>query len=65
MDSAKVIKLVEADGWFKVRAAGSHHHFKDATKSGLVTVPHPLIDARIKELDDWRGTTEALTSECP
>ncbi|MFJ2459131.1 type II toxin-antitoxin system HicA family toxin [Pseudomonas neuropathica] len=30
-----------ADGWSLVRVRGSHHHFKQPVKPGLVTVPHP------------------------
>ena len=44
MRSAKVIKRLEDDGWFFVRATGSHHHYKHPTKTGLVTVPHPKKD---------------------
>ncbi|MBV8667024.1 MAG: type II toxin-antitoxin system HicA family toxin [Burkholderiaceae bacterium] len=44
MNSASIIKLIEADGWFQVRVTGSHHHFKHATRPGLVTVPHPKKD---------------------
>lgn len=31
--------MLEDDGWFQVRARGSHRQFKHATKPGLVTVP--------------------------
>lgn len=31
--------MLEQDGWFLVRTRGSHRQYKDATKSGLVTVP--------------------------
>jgi predicted RNA binding protein YcfA (HicA-like mRNA interferase family) len=44
MNSANIIKQIEADGWFQVRVTGSHHHFKHAVKPGLVTVPHPKKD---------------------
>jgi predicted RNA binding protein YcfA (HicA-like mRNA interferase family) len=44
MNSAQIIKQIEADGWFQIRVTGSHHHFKHASKSGLVTVPHPKKD---------------------
>lgn len=44
MDSRTLIKTVQDDGWFLVRITGSHHHYKYATKSGLVTIPHPQKD---------------------
>lgn len=44
MTSSDVIRMLEADGWKKVRVTGSHHHFKHPSKPGLVTVPHPNKD---------------------
>lgn len=44
MNSAEVVKLIQAHGWQLVRIAGSHHHFRHAEKRGLVTVPHPKKD---------------------
>ncbi|MBN3806690.1 type II toxin-antitoxin system HicA family toxin [Paraburkholderia sp. Ac-20336] len=44
MKSAEVVKLIQAHGWQLVRITGSHHHFRHAEKSGLVTVPHPKKD---------------------
>ncbi len=34
-----VLKLIEQDGWYLVRTAGSHRHYKHPSKSGIVTVP--------------------------
>ena len=39
--SREVIRLLQDDGWCKVRVTGSHHHFKHKIKQGIVTVPHP------------------------
>lgn len=39
--SYEVIKELEKDGWYVVRIDGSHHHFKNSQKKGLVTVKHP------------------------
>ena len=37
-----VLKLLKADGWYKVPARGGHRQFKHPTKPGLVTVAgHP------------------------
>jgi predicted RNA binding protein YcfA (HicA-like mRNA interferase family) len=44
MNSAEVVKLIQANGWQLVRITGSHHHFRHAGKLGLVTVPHPKKD---------------------
>jgi predicted RNA binding protein YcfA (HicA-like mRNA interferase family) len=44
MNSREIIKRLTADGWYEVRVRGSHHYFKHAKKSGLVTVPHPKRD---------------------
>lgn len=41
MDSHRLIRMLESDGWFICRTKGSHHHMKHPTKPGLVTVPHP------------------------
>lgn len=44
MNSTKLIRMLEDDGWQEIRINGSHHHFKHSTKKGLVTVPHPKKD---------------------
>ena len=44
MNSKRLIKLLEDDGWYEVAGRGSHHLFKHLTKSGRVTVPHPKKD---------------------
>jgi len=48
MNSAKIIKQIEGDGWYLVNVVGSHHQFKHPTKKGRVTVPHPKKDLPIK-----------------
>ena len=44
MNSAEIIKRIEAAGWELQRTKGSHHHFKHPTIKGLVTIPHPKKD---------------------
>ena len=45
MNSREVIRLIEADGWFRVAHKGSHMPvFKHAAKAVRVTVPHPSQD---------------------
>ena len=34
----QMIRLVEQDGWYRVRTGGSHRQFKHAAKSGTVTI---------------------------
>lgn len=51
MDSAAVIKMIQADGWYQVACKGSHHQFKHPTKPGRVTVKHPCKDLPIGTLN--------------
>ncbi|CAB3738439.1 hypothetical protein LMG24238_06427 [Paraburkholderia sediminicola] len=44
MNSAEAVKVIQADGWRLIRISGSHHHFRHAVKTGLVTIPHPKND---------------------
>jgi len=46
MHSRDVVKALRANGRGEVRANGSHHHFRHASKPGTVTVPHPVKDLR-------------------
>jgi len=40
-----VIKLIEADGWYKIATKGSHQQYKHPTKPGRVTIAgHPGDD---------------------
>jgi len=48
--SADVIRALKRDGWTEVRVKGSHHHFRHATRPGIVTVPHPKKDIPIGTL---------------
>ena len=47
MDSSKLIRMLQDDGWVIARTKGSHHHMKHPIKLGLVTVPHPKKDLPI------------------
>ena len=44
MHSREIIKMLKEDGWHQVNQAGSHKQFKNPTKTGRVTVPHPNRD---------------------
>lgn len=43
-DSKSLVKLIEANGWCRVKAKGGHLQFKHPTKPGRVTIPHPVKD---------------------
>jgi predicted RNA binding protein YcfA (HicA-like mRNA interferase family) len=48
--SRDLFKLVQKDGWYLVRAKGSHHQFRHLKKKGLVTIPHPRKDLTTKTI---------------
>ncbi len=50
ISSREVIRRLQADGWYEVRQVGSHKQFRHSTKSGLVTVNHPVKDMKIGTL---------------
>ena len=39
MNVREIIKLLEADGWYKIKAKGGHRQYKHPMKRGRVTVP--------------------------
>lgn len=39
-----VVKLIETDGWYLVRARGSHRQYKHPFRKGLVTIAGRLND---------------------
>jgi predicted RNA binding protein YcfA (HicA-like mRNA interferase family) len=48
----KIIKLVENDGWYLVRTAGSHRHYKHPVKKDIVTIAgHLDMDMAKKTLN--------------
>lgn len=44
MKSSELIKLLEANGWTLSRIRGSHHVYVHASRSLIITVPHPRKD---------------------
>jgi len=44
MNSKKLIKILEKDGWLLIATKGSHNQYKHNSKKGRVTVPHPKKD---------------------
>ncbi len=39
MKVREIIKLIEADGWYRIKAKGGHRQYKHPAKPGRVTVP--------------------------
>jgi predicted RNA binding protein YcfA (HicA-like mRNA interferase family) len=50
MDSRKIVKILEKDGWYKAEQSGSHIQFRHPSKKGRVTFPHPKKDIPIGTL---------------
>ena len=50
MDSRKIVKILEKDGWYKADQSGSHIQLRHPSKKGRVTVPHPKKDIPIGTL---------------
>lgn len=48
--SREVLKMLEADGWALAKVTGDHHQFRHPTKTGRVTLPHPVKDIPIGTL---------------
>lgn len=42
--------MLEADGWALAKVTGDHHQFRHPTKTGRVTLPHPVKDIPIGTL---------------
>jgi predicted RNA binding protein YcfA (HicA-like mRNA interferase family) len=40
----EIIKLIEADGWYRIKAKGGHRQYKHAAKRGRVTFPGQMRD---------------------
>lgn len=48
--SKEVIRMLLADGWYKVNAVGSHLQFKHPEKKRRTTVKHPDKDIPLETL---------------
>ena len=42
MKVREIIKLIELDGWYRIKAKGGHRQFKHPVKRGRVTVPSQM-----------------------
>lgn len=56
MKVREVIRVLEADGWYRIRSKGGHRQFKHPVKKGRVTVAGQLnVDVPIKTLKSiWK-----------
>ena len=56
MKVREVIKILEADGWYRIHSSGGHRQFKHGIKSGRVTVSGQAnVDVPIKTLKSiWK-----------
>ena len=39
MKVREVVKLIETDGWYRIKARGGHRQYKHPVKRGRVTIP--------------------------
>jgi predicted RNA binding protein YcfA (HicA-like mRNA interferase family) len=39
MKVREIVKLIEADGWYRIKARGGHRQYKHPVKPGRVTIP--------------------------
>jgi predicted RNA binding protein YcfA (HicA-like mRNA interferase family) len=39
MKVREIIKLIETDGWYRIKARGGHRQYKHPAKRGRVTIP--------------------------
>jgi predicted RNA binding protein YcfA (HicA-like mRNA interferase family) len=39
-----VVKLIEADGWYRIKAKSGHRQYKHPVKAGRVTVPGQMAE---------------------
>lgn len=46
----KIIKMLEADGWYFSKQVGSHRQYKHPTKTGKVTINGKMSDTLSQEL---------------
>ena len=44
LSSREIIRLLAQAGLREVRVTGSHRHFRNPSRPGTVTVPHPVKD---------------------
>jgi len=45
----EIVKILEADGWYKTSTKGSHMHYKHPIKPGKVTIPNHGLNKDLSE----------------
>jgi len=51
MKVREIIRWIERDGWFRIKAKGGHRQFKHPVKSGRVTVAGQMSDELDKKTE--------------
>ena len=51
MKVREIIRLIERDGWYRIKAKGGHRQFKHAVQSGRVTVSGQMSDELDKKTE--------------
>lgn len=51
MKVREIVKRIEADGWYRIKAKGGHRQYKHPAKPGRVTVPAQLSAALDKKTE--------------
>lgn len=51
MKVREIIRLIERDGWYRIKARGGHRQFKHPAKSGRVTVAGRMSDELDKKTE--------------
>ena len=51
MKVREIIRLIERDGWFRIKAKGGHRQFKHLVKGGRVTVSGQMSDELDKKTE--------------
>jgi predicted RNA binding protein YcfA (HicA-like mRNA interferase family) len=46
-----IIRLIEADGWYRIKAKGGHRQYKHPEKRGRVTVPGQMNEELDKKTE--------------
>jgi len=57
MKVREIIRLIEAAGWYRIKAKGGHRQYKHPVKPGRVTVPGQMSE----ELD--KKTEKSILSQ--
>jgi predicted RNA binding protein YcfA (HicA-like mRNA interferase family) len=51
MKVREIVKRIEADGWYRIKAKGGHRQYKHFTKRGRVTVPGQMKEELDKKTE--------------